>query len=102
MIERERLRARYLHARSQLADHEFARGRYGEALSNALEVLAHDPCREDAHRMAMRSYVRMGERSQALRQYRMCRQMLAQEFDAVPESTTETLFERIRLDPSSV
>jgi DNA-binding SARP family transcriptional activator len=52
--------------------------------------------------MAMRSYVRMGERSQALRQYRMCRHVLEQEFEAVPEVATETLFELIRLEPSRV
>lgn len=102
VVERERLRARYLHTRSRLADHEFARGRYIGALENALDVLANDPCREDAHRMAMRSYVRLGERSQALRQYRMCRKILEQEFEAVPEPETEALFERVRLDPSRV
>ena len=39
VIERERLRARYLHSRSRLADHEFGRGQYAEALADSLEVL---------------------------------------------------------------
>ena len=102
VIQRERLRARFLSVRSRLADIHFSSGNYGAALDNALDLLAHDACREDAHRLAMRSYVRMGERAQALRQYRICRQVLAREFDALPEPETERLFESVRLDPSSV
>jgi DNA-binding SARP family transcriptional activator len=102
VVERERLRGRYLHTRSRLADHEFARGRYSEALAHALDVLANDPCREDAHRMAMRAYVRLGERSQALRQYQLCRKILDREFEAVPETETEALYELVRLTPSQV
>jgi DNA-binding SARP family transcriptional activator len=102
VIERERLRARYLYARARLADHHFAVGSFALALDQALGVLAHDPCREDAHRMAMRSYVRLGERAQALRQYRLCRDMLLREFDAPPERATAELYELIRLDPSGV
>lgn len=102
VIECERLRARYLYARSRLADHHFTTGSFAMALDHALGVLAHDPCREDAHRMAMRSYVRLGERAQALRQYRLCRDALLREFDAPPERATLELFELIRLDPSVV
>ena len=85
VLERERLRARYLSVRARLADHHFAVGDYASALRNALDLLAHDPCREDAHRMTMRCYVRRGERAPALRQYRVCREILALEFDVSPE-----------------
>jgi hypothetical protein len=37
-----------------------------------------------------------------LRQYGLCRQILAAEFDAVPEPETVELFELVRLDPTSV
>lgn len=99
VLERERLRARYLSIRARLADHHFAAGDYEATLRSALDLLAHDSCREDAHRMAMRCYVRLGERAQALRQYRLCREILAIEFDAVPEAATEALYEIVRLDP---
>jgi DNA-binding SARP family transcriptional activator len=102
VIERERLRARYLDLRAQLADALFASGDYAAARDNALDLLAHDPCREDAHRMAMRAYVRLGQRAQALRQYTLCRNVLAQEFDAPPEPLTEALFELVRLRPAEV
>jgi DNA-binding SARP family transcriptional activator len=102
VIERERLRTRYLHARGRLADHAFAAGSFATALDHALGVLACDPCREDAHRLAMRTYVRLGERAQALRQYRLCSSILAREFDAPPERATTDLYELIRLDPGQV
>jgi DNA-binding SARP family transcriptional activator len=102
MVERERLRARYLSLRARIADHAFASGDYSAALEDALSLLAHDPCREDAHRMAMRSYVRLEQRAQALRQYRICREILDKEFDARPEPLTEALFELVRLRPAEV
>jgi DNA-binding SARP family transcriptional activator len=102
LLERERLRARYLWILARLADHHFAAGEYGGALTNALDLLAHDPCREDAHRMAMRCYVRRGERAQAMRQYAVCREVLALEFEVTPEPGTEALFELIRFDPAKV
>jgi hypothetical protein len=50
----------------------------------------------------MRCHVRLGERAQALRQYRVCRQILEREFGALPEPSTQALFAQIRLDPGSV
>jgi DNA-binding SARP family transcriptional activator len=100
LVERERLRSRYLLILARLADAHFDSSEFDRALEYALDLLSHDPCREDAHRMAMRCYVRLGVRSQALRQYRACRDVLAMEFEAVPERATESLYELIRLDPA--
>lgn len=102
IVERERLRARYLSARAYLTDLLFACGNYAEALVGSLDLLAEDPCREDAHRLVMRCYNRLGQRSQAMRQYRLCREFLADEFDAVPEPATSALYESLRTDPSVV
>lgn len=99
LLERERLRARYINARARLAEHYLDNGDYAAALTNALDVLAADPLREDAHRLAMRCYVRRGQRAQALRQYRLCSQVLESEFDAAPEPATQALYELVRLDP---
>ena len=99
LLERERLRARFLSVFARLADVHFADGDYDRTLSRALELLAYDPCREDAHRMAMRCYVRLGQRAQALRQYRICQQVLAIEFDVAPEEATVELYRLIREDP---
>ena len=102
LLERERLRATCLTTLARLADAHFELENYEEACESALRLLAVDACREDAHRMVMRAYVRSGARAQALRQYQLCRSILRDEFDAVPEPATERLFDLIRTDPGRV
>jgi DNA-binding SARP family transcriptional activator len=102
VVERERLRALYLTLLARLADDAFAHGDYSASLEHALRLLVSEPTREDAHRLVMRSYVRRGERAQALRQYYVCQQILRREFDAVPEPETIALFDRVRLDPTRI
>jgi DNA-binding SARP family transcriptional activator len=102
LVERERLRARYLTLLAYLADYHFEEGAYVTCQDYAWRLLGRDPCREDAHRMLMRCYVRQGERAEALRHYRLCMDILHAEFEAAPETATTTLFEQIRLDPGSI
>ena len=59
-------------------------------------------CREDAHRLAMRCYVRVGQRAQALRQYQLCSRILQSEFDAEPEPATTALYHQVRLEPGAI
>lgn len=102
VVERERLRNRYLTLLARLADRAFASRDYKGCLKAALQLLQSDPGREDAHRLVMRCHVRLGERAQALRQYRLCEQILRAEFDVAPEPGTVALHEQVRRDPSSV
>ena len=102
ILERDRLRATCLALLMRLADYSFNRGEFGACLVYALQLLAYDPCREDAHRLVMRCHVRRGERAQALRHYRTAQAILRAEFEAEPEPATATLYEQIRLDPSAV
>jgi DNA-binding SARP family transcriptional activator len=101
-IERERLRARYLTILGRLADHRFRAADYTASLDFALALLRADPCREDAHRLLMRCYVRQGERAQAIRQFRLCELVLRTEFEAAPERATLELLDQIRCHPESV
>ncbi len=100
VVARERLRATYLSILSRLADVYYAEGNYSTCLAYAHRLLSQDACREDAHRMVMRCHVQMGERTQALRQYRICEQVLRAEFGAVPEQATQLLFQQIRCSPA--
>lgn len=102
VLERERLRARYLSIQAVLSDYSFAALDYASALDYARDLLAREPCREDAHRLAMRCYVRLGERAQAFRQYELCRRILRAEFDAEPEPATVDLWGQVRTDPAAV
>jgi DNA-binding SARP family transcriptional activator len=102
VIVRERLRTHFLTALAHLADYYFATGEYGRCLQYANQLLKSDPCREDAHRLVIRCYVRRGERAQALHQYRLCVDILQTEFDAVPERQTILLYNQVRLTPDAV
>jgi len=101
-IERERLRARFLTILARLADHHFHAADYAGSLAHGLALLRADPCREDAHRLLMRCYVRQGERAQAIRQFRLCELVLRSEFEAAPEPATLALLDQIRCHPETV
>jgi len=102
VVERERLRARYLTLLVRSAFYYYENHDVERAMHLALRLLAHDPYREDAHRLVMRCHVIQGERAQALRQYRVCLQILRDEFDAAPEAATIALYDQVRLEPGSV
>jgi DNA-binding SARP family transcriptional activator len=101
-MERERLRATYLMLLARLADIHLETGDLLACLKAAHELLVGDPCREDALRLVMRSYVRLGERAQALRQFRLTETFLRNEFDAAPEPATLELWDEVRLHPERV
>jgi DNA-binding SARP family transcriptional activator len=101
-LERDGLRVAHLDLLMRLSDYFFAQGELAMCLSYALQLLAHDPCREDAHRLVMRCYVRRGERAQALRHYRTVQAILRAEFDVEPEPLTTALFEQVRLAPETI
>lgn len=102
VIQREHYRAMYLTILARVADKCFREADYETCLDAALKLLMKDPCREDGHRLVMRCYVRLGRRAQALRQFRICEEILRGEFDAAPEPVTLSLFEQIRLEPTTV
>lgn len=96
LLVRERLRTTLLDLLTALANYYYARGDAGQALHYLQRLLAREPCREDAHRQVMRCYLQIGQRAQALRQYQLCTQLLALEFNAQPEPATVELFDQIR------
>lgn len=102
VVERERLRARYLRILAQLANHYFHAGDYIASLKYVWQLLGQDPCREDAHRLVMRCYVRRGERAAALHHYEICVGLLRDQLDVAPEPATVALFEQIRVQPDQI
>jgi LuxR family maltose regulon positive regulatory protein len=95
ILERERLRERYLAALAELA------GLYvkQEALAQAVELLqrllAQDPYREVAHRELMRCYHHLDNRGAAIRQYQTCARILREELGLSPLPETEELYQQI-------
>ena len=102
VVGRERLLSRYLTLLAHMADQALAAQDYRACLKAALQLLHSNAGREDAHRLVMRSHMRLGVRAQGLRQSRLCERVLRAEFDVAREPNTVALFEKIRRDPASV
>jgi TolB-like protein/DNA-binding SARP family transcriptional activator len=66
------------------------------AIATAKRLLHLDPAREETHRALMRLYGAKGDRSQALRQYQTCRDLLQRDLDVKPEPETERLYKEIQ------
>ncbi|MBE7210012.1 MAG: hypothetical protein INR65_03245 [Gluconacetobacter diazotrophicus] len=91
MLERERLRAVWLDALYALA-RAFARlDDWCAAIALARTLCAAEPLREDAHRLLMAAYARGGNRALALRQFRVCAQVLSRELGIEPMEQTVAL-----------
>lgn len=88
--ERQRLRTQAMRALAGLLD-PGGRERTETAIALALRILAADPLQEEVHRILMRCYAQQGRRTDALRQYDLCRTILWKEVRATPEQETEQL-----------
>ncbi len=95
-IERERLREMTLAGLHTLAEQYLTQQNYKAGLAIAHKLLKLDPWRETAHQQQMFFLACTGQRSAALAQYGICRQMLLDEFNAAPMTATTALYEQIR------
>jgi DNA-binding SARP family transcriptional activator len=93
--ERERLRMLYQHCLLYLMQHYAARAAWDESLGYGALLLQHDPLREDVHREVMRLYARSGQRALAVRQYELCRAVLAEELAIEPMEETTLLYRQL-------
>jgi TolB-like protein/Tfp pilus assembly protein PilF len=85
--ERGRLRETAIGCLTRLLERQPA----PEAIATGRRLLALDPLREASHRALMRVYAANGQRDQALRQYRACRDLLRKELQVEPSKETEVL-----------
>ena len=95
LAPRARLEEMYLSLLGRLADFYMERGRFLDAIACARQILSRDNFREDAYRLLMRCYSRMGQRNRALREFRACEEVLRRELGVSPMQETRLLYERI-------
>ena len=95
-VLRERLRIQVLDALQALTDHLTERQEYEQARLYALQQVALEPWREEAHRQLMRLYAAIGQPEAAVAQFERCRRILAQELKLEPMPETRRLYEQIR------
>jgi DNA-binding SARP family transcriptional activator len=93
--ERYRLETLFAEVLARLMVGLESEGDYDSALAVGLQLLQHDPLREDAHRLAMRAYCRLGQRYAALEQYRRCQQIVQHELGTEPMAETAELYQAI-------
>lgn len=94
--ERARLREQVLQVLYAVVDQAAAHSDLAQALDYTRRILALEPWREEAHRWLMLLLAQNGERSAALNQYGVCRQILADELAVEPAAETTELYYRIR------
>jgi len=75
LVEREHFRNVSLQALESLCEHLIAQGRLRQALEVGLAAFAREPLRESAHRLLVRIYLADGNAFDALRQFRLYRDL---------------------------
>lgn len=98
LIRRESLKDIYLIIMSKLADYSFDSMDYEESIIYCQKILTRDNCREDAYRRLMRCYSRLGNRSRAMRWYKICCKTIQKELDTTPEHSTVELYKLLVKD----
>jgi DNA-binding SARP family transcriptional activator len=93
--ERERLRLLYMKSLVHLMRCYKEHNEYEKSLACGLQILTHDPLREEIHREVMRLYLESGQRAMAIRQYRICSQILEKELGVSPMKETRLLHNQI-------
>jgi DNA-binding SARP family transcriptional activator len=84
LVERERHRQFRLHALEDRCRALTAAGSHARALQAGLAAVAAEPLRESAHRCVVAVHVAEGNAAEALRQYGVCRDLLARELGVAP------------------
>jgi DNA-binding SARP family transcriptional activator/TolB-like protein len=95
-IERSRLASVACDVLRRLALLRTQAGDTARAITAAQRLLSLDPLREDAHRILMESYAAEGRRSDALRQFGSCSEIMRRELGVEPDRETLALAERIK------
>ncbi len=98
LCERERFRAMYRVMLDKLIGYCEVNGHYESGLVHAARILRYDRARKRTHRQLMRLHYLAGDRTTALRQYKLCVSILDDALGVTPTRRTVALYEQIRLD----
>jgi DNA-binding SARP family transcriptional activator len=91
ILERERFRQLRIDALETLGAALTAGGDYAGATEAGLASVAAEPLREQSHRVLIAAHLAAGNPGEALRQYRILRELLARELGVTPSTATERL-----------
>jgi DNA-binding SARP family transcriptional activator len=94
--EQERLRLLRLACWEHLMRFHQENGTYEQGLAFAQRILEWEPTHEEIHREVMAMYLAGGQRALAVRQYEICREVLARELGLDPMEETQALCARAK------
>jgi len=97
MFERERHRQLRLRALEALCEQLAAADRTDEALETGLAAVAGEPLRESAYRAIVRVHIAVGNVGEAVRVYRLYRQLLLEQLGTEPSPLMEALIEGLHV-----
>jgi DNA-binding SARP family transcriptional activator len=95
IFERERFSQLYTVMVDKLMGYCEAGNRYERGIEYGREILRHDQAHERTHRRLMRLYYLAGDRTEALRQFNRCREILMDELEVEPSDRTLALYQII-------
>jgi predicted ATPase/DNA-binding SARP family transcriptional activator len=95
IVQREQTRESVIAALQDLVNLHLAYAQYEEGLPFARRLLEMNPLMESAHRNLMRMLALSGQRDQAMSQFGICVNILAEELDIEPSIETKTLHQQI-------
>ncbi len=96
LLSQEHYHRKVTVALEQIVQHCLALGDYPAGQRYARQLLALERWNEQAHRYLMKALALEGQRSAALAQYDVCRQILEQELGVEPDAETDALLAEIR------
>ncbi len=96
LMERERLHLLVIDALQDLSALYLELEDYPAGIEQARRLIRLDPLHEGGRRLLMRLLASSGQRNAALRQYELCKQILADELGVAPEPATRALYDQIR------
>jgi DNA-binding SARP family transcriptional activator/tetratricopeptide (TPR) repeat protein len=97
--ERERLAGLHADALERLARQQEHDQRWPEAIRCAERLVAHDPLREESHRLLIRLCQASGDRARAVRAYHACAATLERELGIAPSPATRAVYESLLAAP---
>jgi hypothetical protein len=98
IIERERFRELRVEALERICGQLSALGHYGDAVQAGLAGVAAEPLRESAHQVLIAAHLAEGNRADALRQYKLLRELLRRDLDVEPSPTLRRRFDPLTGD----
>jgi len=93
--EREHLSQLYISSLLKLSKLYLENKAPDMAIITCQKILKQDTCHEEAHRLLMKAFAILGDRSAIARQYKECKQALKEELDIPPAEETENLYRQL-------